>query len=319
MIVISYGVEKSGTTLAYEMAKAVLALNGHPQGLLEPRFVKGHRRNNLIGDWSEAALADLLACTARTKLVVKTHHPLPARTADRVREGIDAGEIKLHVVFRDPRDAVLSMIDWERVRPQPSGDMFQAEIRTVSDACAVLRRRLRNLRSWGALPSLKLPYEAFAFDRTFGPRAIAQHLGLEVDPEEVWSVVDQLETKKNVARAGRHHQELPVDARDRIERAFADFMPVVEQGSCSWFDYRPTRKEGLEVHELDDGLVVEDPSAAAVHRLNATAATIFILCTGAHTEADLCELVKDLWELPGPPHDAVYDGIAELQAHGLVT
>ena len=81
---------------------------------------------------------------------------------------------------------------------------------------------------------------------------------------------------------------------------------------------RPVRVEGLEAHEVDDGLVVYQPETDRVHYLNTTAAVVFELCTGEHTEAEIADLVAAAWELDPAPLDEVGACLAQFQAEGIV-
>ena len=53
---------------------------------------------------------------------------------------------------------------------------------------------------------------------------------------------------------------------------------------------RPVRAEGLEVHEVDDGLVVYQSQPECVHHLNNTAAIVFELCVAAFTTATVLSM-----------------------------
>jgi len=69
---------------------------------------------------------------------------------------------------------------------------------------------------------------------------------------------------------------------------------------------RPVRAEGLEVHEVDDGLLVYQAQPECVHHLNNTAAIVFELCDGENTVADMNEQLILAFGLQGIP-----DGVAE--------
>ena len=229
MIVISFGVRKSGSTLAFEMAKAVLELVGHPQDLLPGGLVDPGHDINMVGAWTDERLARLIDETHGTRIVVRTHgHPRRLST-DSVREHLRAGRLKIHVVFRDPRDGVLSLLDEARMNPDKAGPL------TVDEAIARLRPKVEKLRQWGAFPSLKLRYDDFAFDPVRGPMMIAEHLGVPTDPDEVWALVNQRPTKKNVAMPHRHITDLSSADRARVEAALADYVSLVEHHDPDWF------------------------------------------------------------------------------------
>ena len=94
----------------------------------------------------------------------------------------------------------------------------------------------RSLRRWGWFPSLKLAYEDFAFDRSAGPRLIGQDLGVTIDPQRVWDIVEDRFTQRNVARPQRYRDELWPDEITRIEAAFPLFLDLVRgKPRVGWF------------------------------------------------------------------------------------
>lgn len=74
----------------------------------------------------------------------------------------------------------------------------------------------------------------------------------------------------------------------------------------------------LDVHEVDDGLVIYDLSADRVHYLNETASLVFALCTGEHSDRRIAELVGQAWQLPHAPEDEVLACLAQLRGEGLI-
>lgn len=80
----------------------------------------------------------------------------------------------------------------------------------------------------------------------------------------------------------------------------------------------PELADGLDVHEVDDGLVVYDLNTDRVHYLNPTASVVLTLCDGSRTDEDLAELVRDAWSLDTPPTDDVRTCIGQLRAEGVL-
>lgn len=82
---------------------------------------------------------------------------------------------------------------------------------------------------------------------------------------------------------------------------------------------RPAPANGLDVHEVEDGLVVFDASSDRVHHLNPTATVVFSLCDGIRSTGEIAELVQSAWELDAPPLDDVTTCIAQLRDEGVLT
>jgi hypothetical protein len=81
---------------------------------------------------------------------------------------------------------------------------------------------------------------------------------------------------------------------------------------------RPERAKDLEVHEVEDGLVVYQPGRDRVHYLNQTSAVVFELCTGANAVDAIVELVQGAWGLPEPPCGEVTTCLAKLRDEEIV-
>lgn len=80
----------------------------------------------------------------------------------------------------------------------------------------------------------------------------------------------------------------------------------------------PAVIDGLEVHEVEDGLVVYDGEHDRVHYLNATASVVFTFCDGTHSVTDITELVRAAWELEDPPTESVAECVDRLRSEGVV-
>lgn len=80
----------------------------------------------------------------------------------------------------------------------------------------------------------------------------------------------------------------------------------------------PVPADGLEVHEVDDGLVVYDGAAERVHYLNPTASFVFGLCDGRRDVDALAALVQAAWDLDEPPVAEVQACVEQLRGEGVL-
>jgi sulfotransferase family protein len=234
MILISYGVMKSGSTLAYEMARAVLELAGHPQDALPDDVVSPGQDINLVMGWSDDGLERLIDASGDRRIAVKTHGALWGVDLDLVRAKVASGDLKIHVVYRDPREMLISMLD-HGVRARTGADVAFRDTWTLDDAIRRLGVQTYWFTHWASLPSLKLRYQDFAFDPTYGPKAIADDLGVSDDPARVWEIVNTRFTQKNEARPERYKTDLWPDELERIEAAFPLFLELVQGNDRGWF------------------------------------------------------------------------------------
>ncbi len=81
---------------------------------------------------------------------------------------------------------------------------------------------------------------------------------------------------------------------------------------------RPVQVDGLEIHEVGDGLLVYQPHPECVHHLNGTAAVVFCLCTGERTLAEIGDQVASAFGLGEPPMAIVAACVSELRAKGAI-
>jgi hypothetical protein len=80
----------------------------------------------------------------------------------------------------------------------------------------------------------------------------------------------------------------------------------------------PRAADGLEVNESEDGLVIYEEVADAVHYLNRTASVIFGLCDGTRDAAAIAAELGRLFELEAPPLEETLTCLDELSANGLI-
>jgi hypothetical protein len=121
-------------------------------------------------------------------------------------------------------------------------------------------------------------------------------------------------------RAQTIFQETPVlastDRRDGGGRAAA--RERRGGGSPAMSAERLRRSPGLELNEVEDGLIVYQESTERLHHLNPTAAIVFELCDGSHDAASIATIVGELFALGRAPADVVSACIARLVNEGLV-
>jgi hypothetical protein len=81
---------------------------------------------------------------------------------------------------------------------------------------------------------------------------------------------------------------------------------------------RPKMVDGLDVNELDDGMIIFRESTDSVHHLNHTAAFVLQLCDGSRTATDIAALLAEAWSLPEPPLVETEDCLRSLAQQELI-
>lgn len=223
LLYISYGMAKSGSTLAFELVTAILEEAGVAQadvdlsgaeGIDRPRFVSVIRPGELDH------VAEMAKSRPRTPIAVKTHGGLWRCVA----EGLDQGWIVGHAVCRDPRDIALSMMDASR-NNEPWGRKNGQPLRHVEDALDYARGHAKKFQDWARHPAiLPLSYERVAFDTEAVAGEIATQLGIETDVKRVARMAKAARTNFNVAKPRRHETEMSPAMSARIREEFGDFI-----------------------------------------------------------------------------------------------
>jgi hypothetical protein len=221
LIYISYGMTKSGSTLAFELTRALMEQNGFRQKRLSQEAVPSEAKINFVHRLSEAQL-EAIEREARalgSPIVLKTHVG-PTRAAEA---WLRAGRIQGHCVFRDPREIALSMLDHGR-RARASGDRAFADIETLDDALMGIRRHVSRFVRWAQLPGIiPLYYDDVAFASQDVVRRLSAQTGLAADPAKVERIAKHEQfTQYNKGVPGRAKEMSPEDSA-RVTGQFPDF------------------------------------------------------------------------------------------------
>ena len=224
MLVLCYGIQKSGSTLAFEMVGAALASAGFAQDFV--RNDRGRSEGNFISQAKRDSLASLIGeIGPDRRIAVKTHSGFPKPLAPWL-DGL-AAEGKLRVVasYRDPRDACLSLVD-AAAKSRRIGKHDFAEVATLDDAAAYIEARIPAFERWAGLEkTLLLDYETAAFAPGTALDRIDAALGIASHRQAVLRhAFEDAKTLKNKARPARHRDELTPDDNARLTARFQDFL-----------------------------------------------------------------------------------------------
>lgn len=80
----------------------------------------------------------------------------------------------------------------------------------------------------------------------------------------------------------------------------------------------PRQAEGLDITEVDDGLVVFEPVGRRVHHLNVTATLVFELCTGDNSVDQIVDIVRTAFGLPDVEATEIRGVVDSLRAERLI-
>jgi hypothetical protein len=111
MLVLCYGLTKSGSTLAFELIKAMLNSAGHAQERLPDGPVNPGHRVNYVQPLNRQRLNDILSAVGDRWIAVKTHAGIADPMFTYLEKLQRERRIQVVVSYRDPRDICLAMLD----------------------------------------------------------------------------------------------------------------------------------------------------------------------------------------------------------------
>ncbi len=266
MILLSYGVTKSGSTLAFELAKGVLVNNGFVQDKLPHNLVTPGRINFLRERWllvrqqieqlvsyelhqpgirvemSRASRSEPISHQraanpgGQKAIAVKTHAYLHPGLVPYLEQLIQRGALLLQVIYRDPRDICLSLLDAGE-RSRRAGRQQFSEIVTLDDAIALVTRQLKGLRVWGSIKGASFyDYHEVAFETDKTIERMAENLRLLPKKNAVKRRLSRVPTQKNMARPNRHQDEMTPEQNQRCLDRFGSFIEdVILEKNLAWF------------------------------------------------------------------------------------
>lgn len=220
---LSFGMPKSGSTLAFELTRTMLEMAGFPQDKLSEGATDPKTKTNFVKRLDGPALDKLLeqVGTSPGPRVIKTHSKLFPRVETALEKKVVIG----HAVCRDPRDMALSLMDAAR-EGRAWGKSPEGIYRTVADTEKRLRASITQFEEWVDNPNvLVVRYELLAFDTERVAREIATQLGITVDlPKAVEIATGSKFTQFNRGQSQRWKTEMdPADAR-RLAVEFKDYI-----------------------------------------------------------------------------------------------
>ena len=194
------------------------------------------------------------------------------------------------------------------------------DLPSLADTIAAVRRELSSAQAAGLgqpvqfrTGPVELDFEV-AVTRTGGGSAGVQVGVLTLDGKGVLAVAA---TQRIKVRLQPLDPEADGDARVS-EVGLGSGVVASEALAGGVLPERPVRAEGLEVHEVDDGLVVYQSQPECVHHLNNTAAIVFELCDGENTVPEISGQLAGAFGLAEVPDRVAENCLADLWSKGVI-
>jgi hypothetical protein len=255
MIVLCYGVTKSGSTLAFELCKSVLQQKGFEQRRLSDDYVAPGHHVNFLNDLSLGSLQKLVQGASASEIIaVKAHAAIGPAEMEFVESAVAQGQMKVQVNLRDPREVCLSLEDAGKKARENNRAAF-AEIKNLEDAAKVVSRQLNICQHWGSIKgALYLFYNEVAFETPLAVNQLCADFGFEMfDAEQMKAVIDRVFneafTQRNKAVKDRYKDDLTVRQNEAllemIKGGPSFIRRVCEQKDFGWFQRAAEIKKRL--------------------------------------------------------------------------
>jgi hypothetical protein len=95
-------------------------------------------------------------------------------------------------------------------------------------------------------------------------------------------------------------------------------MTRVTEGELTTPALRFEAMRDIQLIEIKDGLVVYQQEPQRIHRLNRTAAVIYLLCDGSRVVEEIADEVQLVFNTENRPHHAVINCLRQLTEMGLI-
>ncbi len=238
MLVICYGMAKSGSTLTFELVRGVLMGAGHSQEKVRSNGLKPKARGNYILSVTRETISDIVEAIDPGRIVAaKTHSKFSDDMFGWLEELQSQRKVQVITSYRDPRDICLSLVD-HGAKARDKGREGFSRIRDLDDAADLVERAILKFRKWSALRgAVRLYFDTVAFSPDEAIAAIENVLGVSCDHEAAkHHAFEDAFTQRNKARKNRFEEEMDEEDREMLTARFGEFIErVCLRNDSEWF------------------------------------------------------------------------------------
>jgi Sulfotransferase domain len=229
MLILCYGITKSGSTLTFELIKGMLHSIGQEQYRLPSELVTARHKINFLESVNKGTIKRLVAAIPNDRMIaVKTHQSINPATFLLLEELQAERKVQVVASYRDPRDICLSLLDAGN-SARARGTKPFSEYTDLASTVLPVQRQLLRFQKWASIRgALRLDYELVAFSPDRAIDAIEHAIGIQCDHSQAKRhAFDDAFTQKNKAVMRRHAEELTEQQAQELLRAFGKFIQHV--------------------------------------------------------------------------------------------
>lgn len=249
MLILCYGITKSGSTLAFELIKGMLKSGGHEQRRLPDGIVKPGHRVNYVDSMDPATIARLRGEIGEdAKIAVKVHCNINRPGYLQLQDLQAQGKVQIFASYRDPREICLSLVDAGAKAREANQQSF-SEMRTLEAAVPEVEKQVAVFRRWASIRgTVRLAYNMVAFSPDVTIDIVERVLGITANREFVkHHAFNRAFTQKNKGVEGRV-SELTPEQNLMLTARFREFIDnvIVNQNEAWLSDFRDQFVRGKE-------------------------------------------------------------------------
>lgn len=233
MIVISAGLQRSGSGWIYNLTNELLVMAGHtPARQVRDRFFLNKVLPTDNVQFKHPSVWKLMAITlphlAGHTFAVKTH----SRPTRSMQTWMRWGWARAHYSYRDPRDVVVSVWDAGRRAAEGGWRSPFTQYQTIEAIIDAVAQWLRTYDRWlrqGDTPMIR--YEQFKADPLSQLRVLADHYGLQLTDAQLQAAIDKFSEGKSSnlthywkAETGRFRKALSAEQVELCRQRFGDYI-----------------------------------------------------------------------------------------------
>jgi hypothetical protein len=230
VIYISSGMEKSGSTLTYNLTRFLLEAAGCPHIQLSAEVRQGVKvapHVNHVREFTPEVVADVIAATDRAGpgsiLSLRTY----AGPTSHALEMFRVRKVRHHITIQDPRDIALSLMEAAR-RRESIGRPLRRRSDNLEDTFSLISAAIERVSQWASIEgALLLRYEETASSHKATIDNILRQLQLALSRAEYESVfakaVGMISKQFNVRAINRYRREMSAEDQQLVIKTFPAF------------------------------------------------------------------------------------------------
>jgi hypothetical protein len=232
MILLSWGMPRSGSSFCFQISREILEFYGHNNYIIQEKFLPIEFRDNYLDITSDSLDKLLNYVPDEVILIVKTHSYL----YDEIKSYIEQGKVKATATFRNPMGIILSLVDVGEADRKNKKERGFNKIFTVDDAINYFKTEIfpAALRWIDCDNIFKISYKKLTTDTNEVFYNFIDYLDLQKNInniKQVDKIINKYQGKDNIweFNIGKYKRYLDFFTTEEINKFENDFKDLIEK------------------------------------------------------------------------------------------